>query len=175
MNKGKNNPMYGKSVYDVWIEKYGEEEANKKLLKLKNNHSEWLMNNKEHHLKMINNSHKKTYRKTSIEKEIETFLIENYINYKYNYINKYQYDFLLFDYKLIIEVQGDYWHGNPNIYSDTDTNLKPLNEQQRYKKQLDIDKYEYIKDTFYVIHIWETEIKNKKYKEILWNLLKLKK
>lgn len=24
---GKNNPMYGKSIQDVWIEKYGEEEA----------------------------------------------------------------------------------------------------------------------------------------------------
>jgi len=28
---GKNNPMYGKSVRDVWIEKYGQEEANNKL------------------------------------------------------------------------------------------------------------------------------------------------
>lgn len=28
---GKNNPMYGKSVYSVWVEKYGIEEANKRL------------------------------------------------------------------------------------------------------------------------------------------------
>ena len=26
---GKNNPMYGRSVKDIWIEKYGKEEANK--------------------------------------------------------------------------------------------------------------------------------------------------
>ena len=27
---GKNNPMYGKSVYDIWVDKYGKEEADKK-------------------------------------------------------------------------------------------------------------------------------------------------
>jgi len=29
-NKGSDNPMFGKSPYDIWIEKYGEEEANKR-------------------------------------------------------------------------------------------------------------------------------------------------
>jgi len=28
--KGKDNPMYGKSPYDIWIEKYGKEEADKR-------------------------------------------------------------------------------------------------------------------------------------------------
>ena len=28
---GSNNPMYGKSVYDVWVEKYGKEEADRRL------------------------------------------------------------------------------------------------------------------------------------------------
>ena len=28
---GDKNPMYGKSFYDVWVDKYGEEGANKKL------------------------------------------------------------------------------------------------------------------------------------------------
>lgn len=31
LNSGKNNPMYGKSLYDVWGEKYGEEVAIEKL------------------------------------------------------------------------------------------------------------------------------------------------
>ena len=30
INSGSKNPMYNKSVYDVWLEKHGEEEANKK-------------------------------------------------------------------------------------------------------------------------------------------------
>ena len=27
---GENNPMYGKSVYDIWLQKYGKEEADKR-------------------------------------------------------------------------------------------------------------------------------------------------
>jgi len=32
LSSGKNNPMYGRNFYDIWIEKYGEAEANKRLL-----------------------------------------------------------------------------------------------------------------------------------------------
>jgi len=39
--EGKNNPMFGKHFYDIWIEKYGQIEADikyeKYLIKLKNN------------------------------------------------------------------------------------------------------------------------------------------
>ncbi len=31
ISSGKNNPMYGKNYYDIWVEKYGEKEANKKM------------------------------------------------------------------------------------------------------------------------------------------------
>jgi len=51
--------------------------ANKKNKELKDKHREWLLGNKPHHQKMIENSHKKRYRKTSIEIEIENYLIEN--------------------------------------------------------------------------------------------------
>lgn len=37
-SSGKNNPMYGKTFYQVWIEKYGQEEADRRLeLKRKKN------------------------------------------------------------------------------------------------------------------------------------------
>jgi hypothetical protein len=39
INSGKNNAMHGKKFYDIWVEKYGEEEANKRLTELKNKHS----------------------------------------------------------------------------------------------------------------------------------------
>lgn len=172
VTSGENNPMYGKTFYDVWLEKYGEEIANKKLEDFKEKHREWLKCNKSHHQKMIEYSHKKRYRKTSIEREVENYLIENNINYKYNHIDKYQYDFLLKDYDIIIEAQGDYWHANPLIYSDTDPKLKPLNETQKYKIKMDKLKNKYIKNKYKIIYLWETDIKSKKYKEILWNLLK---
>lgn len=37
---GKNNPMYGRSVYDVWLEKYGKEEADRRMAELKQKRSE---------------------------------------------------------------------------------------------------------------------------------------
>jgi hypothetical protein len=36
---GQNNPMYGRSVYDVWIEKYGIEEADRRMDITKEKHS----------------------------------------------------------------------------------------------------------------------------------------
>ena len=39
LSKGKNNGMYGKSFYDVWINKYGKIEADKKFKKYKKNQS----------------------------------------------------------------------------------------------------------------------------------------
>jgi G:T-mismatch repair DNA endonuclease (very short patch repair protein) len=87
--------------------------------------------------------------------------------------NKYQFDFLIKDRNIIIETHGDYWHANPNIYSDLDSTKKNLNDQQRYKVILDNEKLIYLKERNYeIIYLWETEIKNTDYKKILkeWNL-----
>jgi hypothetical protein len=39
LSKGKNNPMYGKTVYDVWIEKYGKKIADEKMIEYKKKQS----------------------------------------------------------------------------------------------------------------------------------------
>lgn len=39
LSKGENNPMYGKSLFDFWIEKHGEEIANNKILDYRNKQS----------------------------------------------------------------------------------------------------------------------------------------
>jgi hypothetical protein len=36
---GKLNPMFGKSFYDIWVNKYGKEEADKRMLIKKQKHS----------------------------------------------------------------------------------------------------------------------------------------
>jgi len=174
-SSGENNPMYGKKYYDIWVEKYGEEEAVIRQLNKINKNREWLNDNPDQLNKMIINSHKGKYRKTSIEVKIENYLIENNLKYKYNFImdNKYQFDFLIKDRNIIIETHGDYWHANPNTYSDLDSTKKNLNDQQRYKVNLDNDKLIYLKERNYeIIYLWETEIKNNDYKKILkeWNL-----
>jgi G:T-mismatch repair DNA endonuclease (very short patch repair protein) len=169
---GEKNHMFGKSFYDVWLKKYGEIEANKKLVEFKLNKSKWLLENPEHHQNMIINSHIKKYRKTSIEIKVEEYLKEIKINFKYNFIlnNLYQFDFLIKDMKLIIETHGDYWHANPLYYSDNDYTKKKLNETQRYKVNLDNLKLEYaIENKYKLLSIWETDIKNDNYKKILKN------
>lgn len=39
LTTGKNNPMYGKNVYSIWIEKYGKEVADRKMLEKNIKHS----------------------------------------------------------------------------------------------------------------------------------------
>lgn len=39
LSKGNNNPMYGKSVYDVWVEKYGKKIADEKMVDYKKKQS----------------------------------------------------------------------------------------------------------------------------------------
>lgn len=175
LNSGENNPMFGKTYYDKWVEKYGEEEAKLRQSYKSDKNRLWLENNPEQLNTMIINSHKKKYRKTSIEIKLEKYLLENKINHKYNFIldNKYQFDFLIKDRNLIIETHGDYWHANPNTYSDSDINKKALNDQQIYKVNLDYVKLIYLRERGYeVIYLWETEMNNNEYKKILkkWNL-----
>lgn len=38
---GEDNPMFGRSAYDIWIEKYGQEEALRRMNILKNKRSEF--------------------------------------------------------------------------------------------------------------------------------------
>lgn len=39
LSSGENNGMYGKSIYSVWVEKYGREVADQKMNELKEKHS----------------------------------------------------------------------------------------------------------------------------------------
>jgi hypothetical protein len=59
-----------------------------------------------------------------------------------------------------------------NIYSDIDEKKNKLNDIQKYKIQLDKDKFLFIKDKYEIIYLWETDIKNDNFKNILkkWNL-----
>ena len=169
---GQENGMYGKSFYDVWLEKYGKTIADKKILEFRLNKAKWLSENPDHHQNMIINSHIRRYRKTSIERKVESYLKEINIEFKYNFIlNKlYQFDFFIEKMNLIIETHGDYWHANPLYYSDNDHTKKKLNETQIYKVNLDSLKLKYaIEKKYKLISIWETDIKNDNYKKILKN------
>ena len=111
--------------------------------------------------------------KTSIEIIFETYLKENNINYiSQFYISYFKdkkrfkiYDFFLFEYNLLIEIDGDYWHGNPIFF-------KKLNEAQI--KNADNDNFKNIlaKSKGYdIFRIWEYEIKNNTFIDKLKNKL----
>lgn len=85
-------------------------------------------------------------------------LLDN-ISVKYTNEEKFVYyavDNYLIDYNLIIEVMGDYWHSNPNKYSD----FNKLNNIQKDRIGRDISKNTYIKNHYgiYILYLWESDI-----------------
>ena len=80
----------------------------------------------------------------------------------------FQYDFIIHEKRTLIEVQGNYWHGDPNIYNEDGSNGKrKLNEIQKAKKERDKLKQEFAKEkNFNLICIWESEIKNNDFSKL---------
>lgn len=104
---------------------------------------------------------------TKPESMVRKWLEQNDIKFKQEcgFLKKYYADFYLPDYKMIIEVYGDYWHVNPNIYdvNGNDKSKKPLNKNQlehvesRYDeiRKSDLESYGYT-----VNILWEQDILN---------------
>jgi len=93
---------------------------------------------------------------TDIELIVKDWLDKNNVTYIQQYnIGKYLADFYLSDCNIAIEVQGDYWHGNPQMY-----NAEDLNEQQKDHMRRDKRKFGYYKKEgikFY--ELWGQDIK----------------
>lgn len=79
---------------------------------------------------------------TDIELAVKRYLDEHKIPYifQYNLDGIYYPDFYLPEHNLVLEVQGDYWHSNPEIYTDD-----MLDERQRKHKARDRKKFGYYK------------------------------
>lgn len=105
----------------------------------------------------------KHFKNTKPELKFKEYLEQNKINFfqQYKLINKY-YDFYLSEYNLLVEVDGDYWHGKDIL----DENLLGLSQKKNRKN----DKYknELAKEhKINLLRIWETDINNNTFKEIL--------
>jgi very-short-patch-repair endonuclease len=99
--------------------------------------------------------HNQRIKKTEIEKIIENLLSDLNIRYKYSFIlGKRQYDFILLDYDVIIECDGDYWHANPKFYPNP-------REWQKERQKIDIEKNKIAKKNGYeILRFWEDDIQN---------------
>jgi G:T-mismatch repair DNA endonuclease (very short patch repair protein) len=101
---------------------------------------------------------------SSLETKVQQALDNLQFRYKKQYwIRRKSYDFFLKDLNCIIEVNGDFWHANPEIYSkesilnfpNGDITAQDLWEKDAIKKDNALQN-----DISTVIYIWETELKN---------------
>ena len=93
---------------------------------------------------------------TKPQLRVNSILDECNIKYQNDYnVKYYAVDNYLEDYNLMIEVMGDYWHSNPNIFDFND-----LNDIQYNRISRDKAKHTYIKKYYgiEVLYLWEHDI-----------------
>jgi G:T-mismatch repair DNA endonuclease (very short patch repair protein) len=102
--------------------------------------------------------HLKDHYMTYPERLLENIFNKNNIHFTkfvreyYTKKNFYEIDFVYNNYA--IEVQGDYWHGNPNVY-------KNLNDLQKKMQNRDNNKKIFLESIGYkVVYIWEYDLIN---------------
>lgn len=99
---------------------------------------------------------------------VNKMLDEFHIKYQNDYnVVYYAVDNYLEDYNLMIEVMGDYWHSNPNIFDYEKLNSTQLNRISRDKA-----KHTFIFNQYNieVLYLWENDINNTP--ELCKNLIK---
>ena len=142
-NKGKSPTNETIDKIKLGIKNYWESLSPDELLKRKKKlRNEW-----------ITKRDKYCEIDTAPEKIVEEILLENKVNYtkKIN-IGYYNCDFLIGN--QIIEVQGDYWHGNPRIYSNFD-------KIQKKNINRDLRKFKYLTSMGYsILYLWEYDLKH---------------
>ena len=94
---------------------------------------------------------------SSLEKRIAYILDILNVEYTKNvFLYCYNVDFL-FNHKIILEIQGDFWHGNPTFYKINDILLGDLKVKDVWEK--DKRKKEVLENNGYtVLYLWENEI-----------------
>lgn len=98
-----------------------------------------------------------------IEKIVYNYIVNKGLNIKFSVIlGKHQYDFGIKDKRILIEIDGDYWHSNPKLFNKDGTDGKrKINKTQLSKTEKDIIKTNFaLKHNFKLIRIWEDEVKN---------------
>lgn len=114
---------------------------------------EWLEGQRRNTLQQISEGKIKGVD-TSIELAIEVLLKKHSIEYEKQFVLGYwAFDFCVQN-KVLIEADGDYWHGNPNFYE----NLNPMQRKNQLKQNRK-DSYA-AKDGFKILHFWGDEIRN---------------
>ena len=128
-------------------------------LQISNSYSKFIENlsDEQRTLYFLSNINFSSKLETKIQDEL------NMLNVSYTrqfYIGRKIFDFKLENTKILIEIQGDFWHANPNKYKEEDIlnhPLKKVSAKSIWEKDL-IKKQMAEKLGYKVIYIWEEEI-----------------
>lgn len=124
----------------------------KELLKLLPRKNEDQINRKAKSLKL--HKMKLTLPEEKVENIINDLKLKYLKQVKFNFGEKYYLCDFIINEKIVIEVNGDYWHGNPSIYS-----YDSLNKMQKDMIERDkIKKRELENIGYKVIYIWEYDL-----------------
>ena len=191
---GENNPFYGKTHSEetkefirnkniMYQANLNINQKEKLSLKLSEKQKEIYNRNPEKYIKNkqraneISLKSQKRYKMNNIEKKVLNELEKLNINQYFEYsviLNFMQFDFGCKKHKILLEIHGDYWHGNPALYNKNGTEGKiKLNEIQIEKISKDKEKYKFaIENNFKIFYIWEKDIKAGNF-EVLQEIYKI--
>jgi len=174
--KGELNSFYGKTHTEETIQRLSEISKNyykniseEEKLKRSNNLKKLQQMIKDRDPEHYVNIRKKAaqaslisqdrYTMNKPEELINKILQEYFTEMEFEYsviLDFKQFDFGSKKHRILIQHQGDYWHGNPMFYGE---GKKPLNKIQQTNIMADIDKKEFAeKHNFKLILIWEYEL-----------------
>ena len=119
--------------------------------------------------KGVNIRTKETVGSSKLEKEFALFLKRIGIDFETQYQVGYKfYDFKVKGKNILIELDGDFYHGNPEIFTEG-----PINKIQIDARKNDLFKDKLAKGNgFKLIRIWENDYKKKK-SEVVERILKV--
>lgn len=185
---GENNPFYGKSHTKETIEHLRQSSKEQWAAKSTEEREQWSKECSKYQQKIKERdpeaysamkrragieSHKAQFVNAEMNKPesiVSDYLQQIHCGFEFSVVlNKYQYDFGLKEYKILIEVDGDYWHGHPDMYNEDGSDGKrKLNNIQRGKIKRDAEKIKWAIDNgFKLYRVWEMDIYNGNYKNIL--------
>lgn len=181
------------SIKKFWNDPKNREYVNSIKKKNKEKYLSWLNNLSEEEKKKYNEKKikwwyeltddqkseifsKRTAKYSKLESKIsESLALLNISHSRQKFIKNKSFDIHLTNTKILIEVNGDYWHANPLIYDENDQ----INYPGKILKASDVWNYDSKKKqiaedkNYKVIYIWESEMKNIDLKELLWQKLNL--
>lgn len=154
---GEKNPMYGRIAHNKGVPQSEDVKmATSNLMKV--NWSILSQIEKDKRLTQLTNARIKctevSNKDTKPEQICETYIVQQQWRYsKKTQIDYYNCDFVIND-NLVVEVQGDYWHGNPRKYSP-----EKLSTTQKNNIRRDKSKLTYLTNKGYtVLYLWEYDI-----------------